>query len=206
MSAQRKQQQEEWRKSVDSDSIKAVFNILPETFLERIESGLFDCSLIERVPGGDYQVPIYYVTKAWDVLLKSSLGYDAFRIGPEEDDEEDYESALQEFIKEERISRTRPEAVQQNDQIKDIWKQKFSVDIDALDIDFSQYNKHFHPNVDLPTFRDYFFDPLHGVTHWILEAVNHPDYEIFPESVSSLMEFAAFVKLGFTGEKRFDVY
>lgn len=55
-----------WKQTVDSESISAVYNILPEVFLERINKGDFDENLLDATVGGEYEVPLYYVTKAWD--------------------------------------------------------------------------------------------------------------------------------------------
>ncbi|MBQ0141629.1 MAG: hypothetical protein KBT06_02300 [Prevotellaceae bacterium] len=48
-----------WKSSIDYKSIAAVFNILPDVFEKKIESGDFDANLVTCVEGGDYIVPLY---------------------------------------------------------------------------------------------------------------------------------------------------
>jgi len=192
---------EEWKKrnqlwegsDIDKKSIGCVFDILPEKFKERIESGKFDKALIEGVPGGYYVVPLYYVTKAWEVLLKDKLEHYAFMIGPEEDDEDDYEVALKEFMEEEHATRTRCGACRDNDKMKDIWKEMLGVDLDAIDVDFTQFNRHFPPNVSEQEYEEYFFDVPDGVFEWVLGGVNRPNGQCTFDSVSALMEFTALI-------------
>lgn len=57
----------------------------------------------------DAEVPLYYVTKAWDVLLKNSLGVWSFMIGPEED-EDISEESLKLFLKYEGATWSRVQA------------------------------------------------------------------------------------------------
>lgn len=183
-----------WKESIDCESIGCVFDILPEKFKERLQTEAFDKSLLDGVQGGDYVVPLYYVTKAWDVLLKGELGHLAFMIGPEEDDEDDYEAALQEFMYENRATRTRNDAIKQNDEMKSIWKEMVGVDIDSIDVDFSQFNMHMPPHVSEREYEDYFFDVLNGVFEWVLCGINNPNGNCDFESVSALMEFTALIE------------
>ena len=182
-----------------SDSIKSVFNILPDLFRNLIESGQFDTGLIQSVPGGDYEVPLYYVTKAYDFLLRGSLGIHAWQYGPEEDNIDDYYKELKEFLKEENADRSRRQACQHNREIIAIWKEQFNIDIDALEIDFKQFNKHLPPNVSEDHFEYYFRDAANGVVEYALGPVNHTQYELYkhPDSVSQLMEFAAYICYGY---------
>ena len=190
--------QEEWIHSVDYHSIRTVFNILPDEFERRIRFGYFDKSLLEGVKGGDYVVPLYYVTKAWDVLLKNSLGLVAFKIGPEEDDDvEDYESELSMFMEEIGATRTRRQAIEQNDQIKEIWKEKLDINIDEINVDFKKYNMHLPPHVSEDVFYDYFQDVPDGVEEWIMYGINKPEARCTFDAVSCLMEFTAAMQLGF---------
>ena len=55
---------QEWKRVTDFESVRCVFNILPEEFRKRVENNTFDRSLLVSVKGGDYEVPLYYVTKA----------------------------------------------------------------------------------------------------------------------------------------------
>lgn len=186
--------QNAWNKRNDAVSIGCVFDILPEKFMERIEAGAFDKSLLVAVKGGDYEVPLYYVTKAWDVLLKNSLGVWSFMIGPEED--EDFsEEALKRFLKDEGATRSRGQAVANNDRMKAVWKEKFDIDIDGLDVDFAQFNMRIPPNVSRDDFYWYFQDVPNGIMEWVLCGINHPTGVCSFDSVSSLMEFAALVVL-----------
>lgn len=192
---------EKWRETnrkwhqenTDIESIGCVYDILPEKFRERVISGQFDKTLLEHVYGGDYTVPLPYVTKAWDVLLKGELGHYAFMIGPEEDNEDDYETTLRELIEEKHATRTRLEAIRQNDEIIKIWKEKLNVDIDGLDVDFTQFNMHMPPNISDSEYEDYFFNVPDGVFEWILTGVNNPNGKCTFESVSALMEFTALI-------------
>lgn len=184
----------QWIESdVDRESVGCVFDIMPEHFRQRISSGDFDKRLINSVPGGDYEVPLYYVTKAWDVLLNGELGHLAFMIGPEEDYyDDDDEDGPDEFITDE-TKRTRMEACRDNDEMKSIWKEMLGIDIDKFDIDFSQFNKNMPPNVSEEVFETYFFDSVDGIFEWILGGVNYPNGQCTFDSVSALMEFTALV-------------
>lgn len=150
---------------------------------------------MSAVSGGDYSVPLFYVTKAWDILLKGSLEPISFKIGPEEDD--DYtDEDLAEFIADEYATRTRCEACRANDQMKDLWKELFDIDIDSLEVNFSQFDMHLPPNVTTKEYEVYFDDVPDGVNEWILDCINHPEFEgITFDAVSSLMEFTAQVLL-----------
>lgn len=142
---------------------------------KRIREGLFDNTLLQGLEGGDYVVPIYYVTKAWDNLLKGSLGTISFMIGPEEDDDFS-EEELQLFLKEERATRSRGEAIIQNDQMKEVWKKYFQIDIDSLEVDFTKFDMHLPPNV----------------YEWLLPVVNRPSEDwALHDATSCLMELTA---------------
>ncbi len=197
------EKQELWLKTEDHLSIGYVLDIMPKEFLERIKSKQLDKSLIDEVKYGDYKVPLYYVTKAWDVLLKRMLGIYADKIGPEEDYDGDYTKVyeypndLKEYIKEWEITRTRDEAIAQNDEMKVIWKKEFGIDIDELIIDFTQFNMHIPPQVSKDRYEGYFFDPNGGVDDWILDGINYPSGECTFDKVSALMEFVAMMKYEF---------
>ncbi|MBO7440025.1 MAG: hypothetical protein J6U21_10155 [Bacteroidales bacterium] len=190
--------QEDWVHSVDYHSIRAVFNILPDEFERRIDNGYFDKSLLNGVKGGDYVVPLFYVPKAWDVLLKNSLGLVAFKIGPEEDAEEaDYENELSIFMEEHSATRTRRHAIEQNDKIKEIWKNKIGIDIDEINVDFKKFNMHIPPHVSEDEFYHYFTEVPDGVDEWIMYGINKPEARCTFHAVSCLMEFTAAMQLGF---------
>lgn len=180
-----------WKSLVDYKSIAAVFNILPDVFEDIIKAGRFDESLLDKVEGGDYVVPLFYVTKAWDNLLKGSLGSLSFMIGPEEDDDFS-EEVLKEFLQEENASRSRGEAVIDNNKMKELWKNHFGIDIDALEIDFTKFDMHLPPKVTRDEYYWYFEDVPDGVNEWIMCPINHPSEDwAYHDAVSCLMEFVA---------------
>ena len=175
-------------------------NILPDEFKQRVTENKFDDTLLDIVQGGDYEVPLYYVTKAWDIILKGELYPIDFMIGPEEE-EDCTEADIQEFLAEEKATRTRCEACRDNNKMKKLWKELFDVDIDTLDIDFLQFNMHLPPNVTYEEYQDYFMDVPEGIDEWILCGINHPNSDIVTyDEVSALMEFTAEVLLRRKGE------
>ena len=101
-------------------------NILPDEFKQRVTENKFDDTLLDIVQGGDYEVPLYYVTKAWDIILKGELFPIDFMIGPEED-EDCTEADIKEFLAEENATRSRCEACMDNDKMKKIWKRSFNI-------------------------------------------------------------------------------
>ena len=80
--------------------------------------------------------------------------------------------------------------------MKNVWKESFNIDIDTLNIDFSQFNMHLPPNVSYEEYQDYFMDVPEGIDEWILCGINHPSSDIVThDEVSALMEFTAEVLL-----------
>lgn len=184
-----------WKSKTDYESIRCVMNILPDEFKQRVTENKFDDTLLDIVKGGDYEVPLYYVTKAWDIILKGELFPIDFMIGPEEE-EDCTEADIQEFLAEEKATRTRCEACRDNDKMKKLWKELFNIDIDTLNIDFLRYNMHLPPNVTYKEYQDYFMDVPEGIDEWILCGINHPNRDIVThDEVSALMEFTAEVLL-----------
>ena len=182
---------EEWKKVTDYESVRCVVDILPDKFRQRVKDGIFDKSLLYGVKGGCYAPPLYYVTKAWDIILKGTLEPVDFMIGPEEEDDCTEES-IAEFLRENNATRSRCDACKDNDCMKDLWRELFDIDIDTLEIDFHLFDMHLPPNVSTKEYEDYFSDVLNGVNEWILGSVNYPENEsIFHDSVASLMEFTA---------------
>ncbi len=174
----------EWKNSgVDVVSIGCVFDILPDIFRERVACNKYDKSLNDKVCGGHYEVPLYYVTKAWDIILKGDLGANEFRV--------EYDSEWDD----EPVDRTLEEAIVQNDEVKRIWKELLNIDIDALDVDFSQFDMHLPPKATESDMYDYFVDVPDGIEEWILNGINNPSGEVNFDNVSSLMEFAAYILL-----------
>lgn len=170
----------EWINNTDTISIGCVFNILPVVFKERIVKKQYDLSLNTVVKGGAYEVPLYYVTKAWDILLKGDLCHNEFRVeyDPEYDDEP--------------VDRTLEDAISQNDEMKSIWKELLGIDIDLLDVNFFVYNKHLPPNASEDEMYCYFQDVPDGIEEWILDGINSPKGGVQFDYVSSLMEFTAY--------------
>ncbi len=195
-----KTRNQEWRKITDYESIRCVFNILPDEFKYRVTGGEFDKSLLLGVKGGENEVPLYFVTKAWEVILKGPLFPYDFKIGPEEEPDCS-EKDIQDFLIENNASRTRYSACTDNNKMKALWKELFDIDLDTLPIDFTQFNKHLPPNVTDREYDDYFHDVSDGVNEWILDRINSPDLEgIAYDYVSSLMEFTAQILLIREGE------
>ena len=189
------ERRQEWKSNTDYKSVRCVMNILPNEFEQRIKDNMFDNSLLMPVKGGDYEVPLYYATKAWDVILKGELFPIDFMIGPEEDiacTEED----IKEFLEENNYTRSRCGACKDNDKMKLIWKEYFNIDIDSLEIDFLQYDMHLPPNVSRDAYQDYFMDVPDGIDEWIMGGINRPDSEcVSHDELSALMEFTAEVLL-----------
>lgn len=183
-----------WSSANDANTIGLVFDIMPDEFQKRISSPDFDRKLIEGVVGGDYTVPLYYVTKAWDILLKGTLDVWSFMIGPEEDDDFSVE-ALKEFMEEEGATRSRGQAIIDNDKMKALWKAQFGIDIDELDVDFTIFDMHIPPKAKPNEYNDYFLDVPDGIVEWMMCGINHPTGGVTFDSVSSLMEFAALIEL-----------
>lgn len=186
---------QEWKSNTDYESVRCVMNILPDEFEQRIKDNKFDNSLLMLVKGGDYEVPLYYATKAWDIILKGELFPIDFMIGPEEDincTEED----IKEFLEENNCTRSRCEACKDNDKMKKLWKEYLNIDIDSLEIDFLQYNMHLPPNINRDEYQDYFMDVPDGIDEWIMGGINYPDSEyVSHDGLSALMEFTAEVLL-----------
>ena len=182
---------EQWKRVTDYESVRCVMDILPDKFRQRVTNGTFDKSLLYGVKGGCYAVPLFFVTKAWDIILKGTLEPIAFMIGPEEDDDCTDED-IAEFLVENNCTRSRSETCHENDRMKALWKELFDIDIDALDVDFHSFDKHLPPNVSMREYEAYFEDIPDGINEWILGSVNYPDNKsIFHDSVASLMEFTA---------------
>ena len=176
----------DWLSSgIDIKSINCVCNILPDVFRKRIKTGQYDYALNKCVKGGDYEVPLWYVTKAFDILLKGELfgGY----VATEEDlNEENMDDDFQD------VDRTLEKAIVQNDEMKAIWKEYMGIDIDAYHIDFEQFNLHMQPSVTREEEFEYFSDVPYGVLEWGLLNVNYPsDDNVTFECVSRLMEMTA---------------
>lgn len=183
---------QEWQKSgVDTEGILDFISIRPDNLRKRIQSGEFDKKLLKNVDGMDFDVPIYYVTKAWELLFNHAEFLDeyGFFIGyDEEDDDED------DCDEEEKDERTFEEAVAQNNEIKQILKDELGIDIDHMGITFHQFNKHLTPHVSESEMEDYFGGVPYGVCEWLLCGVNNPWDTCYYDFVSGLMEFVAYIQ------------
>lgn len=186
---------EMWKKTNDYQSISCAFNILPDEFLQRIQDNNFDTTLLKKTRGGIYEVPLYYVTKAWDIILKGPLFPIDYKIGPEEEPD-CTEDDIKAFLTEQQATRSRCQACKDNDKMKIIWKEHFDIDIDELPVDFMRFNMHLPPCASDDSFNDYFGNPVDGIEEWILSGINHKNVEsISHNDVSALMEFTAEVLL-----------
>lgn len=186
----------QWKDKEDYKSIATVYNILPNKFKARLEASLFDKTLIEKVKGGFYEVPLYYVTKAWDCILKSNLCGYGFMAGPSSYEEDNHDiQEWRDFIIEESPKRFRCQAIADNNNMKGIWMKYFGIDIDSLNIDFSKYNRHIMPNVDKAGEYSFFHDVPNGVFEYIFDPINHPSEDfIFFDTISDIMEAASVIK------------
>ena len=187
-----KEETEQWKRVTDFESVRCVLDILPERFSDRLKNGQFDKNLLHEVKGGCYAVPLFYVTKAWDVLLKGKMEPLDYKIGPEEEMENCTEEDIAEFLKDNEASRSRGEAIRDNDRIKKLWKDYFDIDIDKLSVDFCKFNKHLPPRVSMQKYKEYFWDPINGINHWMLDRINTPEcIRLTHIDVSSLMELTS---------------
>lgn len=187
-----KRKNEEWLSQTDYESISDVLNIHPKSFKQRVLDGKFDTSLLESVQGGDYAIPLFYVTKAWDEILKGKLNELDFMICSEEDEGTMVDD--EEMLSEKQATRRRSEAISQNDEMKLLWKELFNIDIDEIEIDFNQYNMHMPPNISSEDADLYFNDVPDGIVEWIPQRINYEDdNSVTFDSVSCLMEFTAYV-------------
>lgn len=192
-----KEKQRQFSQGCDTGFIASVINIMPGEFKRIVESGNYDRSLLEKVPCGDYEVPLYYVTKAWDFLLRGNMcGYEfMFGLWEEEsvDDWRDY--FTDEYNDYKPMPRLKCQAIGHNIEMKKLWKQYFDIDVDALEIDFSQFDKHMMPNVLDEDEYDYFNNVPYGLFEWVLFPLNDPDMEYVTwDFTSSLMESCAYIK------------
>lgn len=181
-----------WLANIDYESISDVLNIHPKKFKKRVLEGKFDESLLISVQGGDYAVPLYYVTKAWEEILKGNLCSLDFKVCSEEDGDKTIDD--EEMLVEEHATRRRSEAIVQNDEMKLLWKELFNIDLNKIEIDFTQFNRHIPPHISKREADYYFIDSLNGVSGWILPRINNKgSNSISFDAVSCLMEFVTYV-------------
>lgn len=181
----------EWLRVNDYLSVCYVYNVLPDEFRKRVENNEFDKTLLKSVKGWDYEVPLYYITKAYDVLLQDFFIRDDLD-GYAEAFDEDWEEEDGEKIE----TRTFVDTLRVHQEMKKLWKDLFDIDIDRLEVDFSQYNKHLPPNVTEDESFDYFHDVPDGLTEWVLEGLIFPGIDdsllnILIKRTSCLIEYTA---------------
>lgn len=170
-----KKSNEQWKEKVDFQSVDCVFNIKPDEFLHRVKEGLYDKTLNVSVKGGNYEVPLYYVTKAWDILLNQAFDDIYYLVESDEDDPEE---------------RTFESARSQNNEMKRIWYEVFGIDIDSLAVDFRQFDMHSPEYIGEENSSEYFYGGRRlGLEEWIMNGINDPKNPVNFESVSGLMEF-----------------
>lgn len=174
----------------DSNSIGPVYDIRPDDFRKNIEDGLFDKNLLLKTKGGQYEVPLFFVTKAWDIIFKGELDPWLEFFFCVEDGETDMD-----MFKENNCTRHFTQAVSDNDKMKTLWFDYFGIDIDAVKCDFWQFNANLQPNVTADDENYYFHDAQNGIIEYVFDSINRPGslgkYYIYPEKISELMEMTA---------------
>lgn len=95
-------------------AIEAVFNIRPDDLQKIYDSGNFDNNLIDNIGGCRCLLPIYYITKLWDLALNDGTWNPKLQLQLDD-------------------------ANRRNELLKDFWKKQYSINIDELTIDFSLY-------------------------------------------------------------------
>ena len=96
------------------EAITAVYRIQPEALKTLYSAGRFDVSLIENIGGLRCLLPIFYITKLWDISIHDGT----------------WSSKLQPILE---------DADLRNHAIMDFWETHFSIDVSSLEIDFSLY-------------------------------------------------------------------
>ena len=128
-----------WERKNDFRSVSNVMACQPDEFLRRIREDNFDKSLLVEAPGGDYEVPVWYATKAWDFILKGETDSFDYYLGPSSKNYSPEEIAK--FQEENQYERLLDDAIADNDRMKQIWKEQFGINIDAFELDFSIFGK-----------------------------------------------------------------
>lgn len=95
-------------------AIEATYRIQPDKLNELYDAGQFDKSLIDDIGGLRCLLPIYYITKLWDLSIHDGSWGSGFQ------------SQLD-------------DADRRNHAVMDFWKSHFSIDVNSLDIDYSLY-------------------------------------------------------------------
>lgn len=95
-------------------ALNAVFKARPNVLEEMIANGTFCTDLLQNTGCYSAPFPIYMITKCWEELVKPEKWKEQYR-GKVYD------------------------AINRNNRIKNIWKERFGVDIDTLEINVSDY-------------------------------------------------------------------
>ena len=113
--------------------IKATFHNCYEIVLKLVESKDFDKSIIEDIGILNVPFPLYYITMCYKKVMWT-----------------EFRQEVMPFVKQQ----------QQNiDQLLNLWKNRFGVDIDAK-IDYKKYEDYFYCLSDDDTDMDVFLDPI----------------------------------------------
>ena len=95
-------------------AIEACYFMQPDILTGMIEEGSFENSLLEDIGGIRCPIPIYYITKLWDLALTEKSWSD--KIKPQIED-----------------------AYKRNRHIADIWLNIFGFEIDSFEIEYGNY-------------------------------------------------------------------
>lgn len=179
-----------WERKNDFRSVSNVMSCQPDEFLRRIREDNFDKSLLVEVPGGDYEVPVWYATKAWDFILKGETNPFDYYLGPSSKNYSPEEIAK--FQEENQYERLLDDAIADNDRMKQIWKEQFGINIDAFELDFSIFGKNLPPKVTEKEYRKHFWRRDFNLHEGVFKAAVMPiSFRAGCNSISDLMETAA---------------
>lgn len=118
----------QWLKEQDGDSIIPIINNNAAGFAERVDSEKFNKSLLTNVGGLIYDnVPLWYITKCWDIII-----YQFPDVLFNEHEHIMYCQKPADFTFEKIINNHK--------QIKEVWKTRFSIDIENEVVDFDRFN------------------------------------------------------------------
>lgn len=95
-------------------ALRAVFKARPDILEEMIENRTFSSSLLQDTGCYSAPFPIYMITKCWEELVIPDKWNEEYR---------------------EKVYN----AINRNNRIKEIWKEKFGIDIDNLEINVADY-------------------------------------------------------------------
>jgi len=186
---QERRNNEAWYKlGFDSESISCFVYILPQKLRELIKAEKFDRSVLDKVSILGVDVPAYYATKAWDILMhdRDWLDIDGFMIGYDDDPDDEPEED------EEVRTRSFEEILHDNDEIIEILKNEFNIDIRSEQIDFSRFNMHLPPNVTEEEMDFYFEDVPYGVSESIFPNIPYFQETYWYNDLLGMCEYIAY--------------